>query len=292
MARFFNKIVTPLVKASAQASPFGINHIVFDWHAFDIPRGGAKLIGVSTVARVNDLRNIICFPGYLFAKDDGANGPRSLGTANNLITTGGLSHHLILGNVNTTSMQMLTSSSSDAAGPVTAPSSINIGEDGVNTFYNSTPAETSIVFDSEPRSGRDVGVDRYYIAGVSQKENMLLRSQVTLDNNVTIATNNGTITTLDGDAPNTVFQQGDLIHTTSDIVIGEIDTLDADNITFRFDGGTSNNQAVLNGTATYTIPADIDAWRIQNGAGTAGDLTNNDALFNVHPFRITLHFEN
>ena len=288
MARFFNKIVTPLVKASAQSVPFTKNDIVFDWHAFDIPRGGAKLIGVSTVVRANDLRDIVSFPGYLFAKDDGVNGPRSLGTPNSIITAGHLSHHLILGNVNTTTVQL---NGSDVETNVNTPSTINIGG-AINVFYNSTPAETGIVFDSEPRSGRDVGVDRYYIAGVSQKDNMLLRSAVTLDDDVTIATNNGTITTLDGDAPNTVFQQGDLIHVQDDIILGEIDTLDADNITFRFDGGTSNNQAVLNGTATYTIPADLAAWRTQNGAGTAGDLTNNDALFNVHPFRITLHFEN
>lgn len=288
MARFFNKIVTPLVKASAQASPFTKDDIVFDWHAFDIPRGGAKLIGVSTVVRANDLRDIGCFPGYLFAKDDGVSGPRSLGTPNSMISTGNLSHHLVLGNVNTTSVQL---NGSDVATNVTAPSAINIGK-AANVFYNSTSAETGIVFDSEPRSGADIGLDRYYIAGISQKDNLLLRTAVALDDDVDISANNGTINTLDGDAPNTVFQQGDLIHAVDDIILGEIDTLDADSITFRFDGGTSNNQAVLNGTATYTIPADLAAWRIQNGAGAAGDLSNNEFLFNVHPLTITLHFEN
>jgi hypothetical protein len=60
--------------------------------------------------------------------------------------------------------------------------------------------------------------------------------------------------------------------------VGEIASLDADNITFRHDG--------KNGT-----PDGFANWQIQNGAGAAGDLANNDELINVNPIKIILHFE-
>ena len=289
MAKFFNKVVTPLVKASAQSAAFAANDLVFDWAAFDIPRGGAKLIGVSTVVKAHRRADIVTFPSYVFAKDDGTGAPTSLGTPNAAVTTGQSSYHQVLGYVDTAKLEL---TSFDAAVTcVNTAIAFNIGVQ-LNMYYKTTPVETCLVFDSDPYTGANVGFDRYYIASFAPVSGFLLRSAVKFDDDVTIATNNGTITTLDGDAANLSFQQGDLIHATDDIILGEIDTVDADNITFRFDGGTSKNQAVLTGTAEYTIPADIAAWRIQNGAGTAGDLANNEPLFNVHPLRITLHFEN
>ena len=87
-----------------------------------------------------------------------------------------------------------------------------------------------------------------------------------------------TITTIDGTAANVAFAVGDVLHAQDDIIVGEIASLDADNITFRHDG--------KNGT-----PANFAAWQIQNGADAAGDLANNDELFNVNPIKIILHFE-
>jgi len=156
-----------------------------------------------------------------------------------------------------------------------------------------TTATSPIILDplaNPTSSGANVGYDRYYVAGLDSGS-LDMRSLVTLDDNITIAGHSGTITTLDGTAPNVVFAAGDILHAEDDIIVGEVASVTADDIVFKFDGSTSTNHAVVAGNQSYTVPADIAAWRIQNGAGTAGDLANNESLYNIYPLRITLHFE-
>ena len=106
-----------------------------------------------------------------------------------------------------------------------------------------------------------------------------------LDDDVDISGNNGTLTTLDGTACNLVFAPGDVLHADDDIVIGEVASLDANNITFKFNG-----QATASETS-YSVPTSLANWRIQNGAGAAGDLADDEELININPIKIILHFE-
>ena len=84
---------------------------------------------------------------------------------------------------------------------------------------------------------------------------------------------------------------GDILHVDDDIILGEVASVTANNIVLKFDGSTSTNHAVVAGNQSYTVPADIAAWRIQNGAGAAGDAAEDEIIYNIFPLRIFLHFE-
>ena len=281
MGKFFNSsVITPLVKASAQDSAFVTGDLVFDWTAFDIPKGAARVLGATITYRRNKVASQVAGIDLLFARDVGTNTAlTSLGTPNAGV---GVSNYAdAASNV----IGALYSSNGDIHPAVATAAAFQ-------TSGASGGAPSSIVLEpnTNTASGVNAGYDRYYVAGMAAG-GLDLRSLVALDAGVDVSGEDGTITDLDGTAPNVVFAAGDILHVQDDIILGEVASLDADNIVFKFDGSTSTNHAVVAGNQSYTVPADIAAWRIQNGAGAAGDLANNDLVYNIYPLRIFLHLE-
>ena len=269
---YFNSdTIVPLVKASAQNAQFADGDIIFDWTAFEIPKGGARLIGASITMRHNKVASAVSGLDLVFARDDGTGAAiTSIGTPNAILGVANFASTDIIG--------FLPGANADMVGGGTLASAV--------TYQTIKGDNHSLVLSNPNVSGKNVGYDKYYIAGLAPS-NTDLRSLVALDAAVDVSGNNGTITTLDGTAPNLVFTEGDLLHVSDDIVLGEVASVTADNIVLKFDGSTSTNHS-----GTYTIPADIAAWRIQNGAGAAGDLATDELVYNVFPIRIILHFEN
>ena len=271
-SKYFNSpVITPLVKASAQNAAFADGDIVFDWASFDIPRGSSRLLGATITTRHNKVANQVGTLDLVFAKDNGTNStPTSIGTGNAILGVTNFASTDIIG--------FLPGKLSDMAGEgVTATAA---------TYHTSAVSPSPIILEPNSNSGANVGVDRYYVAGLASGA-LDLRSLVAIGPSagVDISGSNGTFGVIDGTEPNLVFAPGDLLHAQDDIVVGEIASLDADNIVFKFSGETSTNHS-----GTYTVPADIAAFRIQNGAGAAGDLAEDDLLYNVFPIRIILHF--
>ena len=278
MGKHFNApIITPLVKASVQHTAFTEGDIVFDWTSFDIPKGGARLLGATITYRHNKVASQVGCLDLVLAKDGGTNTAlTSLGTGNALY---GVTNY-----ANTDIIGFLPGKLADLSGEGVAASAASV---------QTTSAPSPIILDplaTNTASGANVGYDRYYIAGLASGA-LDLRSLVALDDDVDVSGEDGTITTLDGTAPNVVFAAGDILHVDDDIILGEVASVTANNIVLKFDGSTSTNHAVVAGNQSYTVPADIAAWRIQNGAGAAGDLSDDDLVYNIYPLRITLHFE-
>ena len=159
---------------------------------------------------------------------------------------------------------------------------LQVAQTGSGAATSHIPA---VVLEAETNSGTNVGYDTLYVGCIAQGA-INFGTAVLTDDAVDISGEDGTIDDLDGTACNLAFAVGDIIHATDDIILGEVASLDANSITFKFSGEDS-----LDPTGNYTVPADIAAWRVQNGAGAAGDLANNDELFNIHPMRILLSFE-
>ena len=76
--------------------------------------------------------------------------------------------------------------------------------------------------------------------------------------------------------------------------LGEVASLDASSITFKYSGETSTNHARLAylnhnsytiGNTPPAVPANIADWRT-----ASGDLATSDKVYNVYPIRLTLHF--
>ena len=280
MGEFFNApVVTPELPANRINVAFATGDIVFDWQAFDIPKGSAKVIGATITYRHNKVASQVAGLDLVFARDDGTNTtPTSLGAVNSVLGVTNFADSF------KDSVGILSMANGDLVIGTAATTA------GIQTTGGGNTQSAIVLEPSSGGGGANVGYDRYYVAGLAAGA-LDIQSLVALDDDVDISGNNGTINTLDGTACNTVFAVGDIIHAQDLIVLGEIASLDANSITFKFDGSTSTNHAVVAGNATYTVPADIAAWRIQNGAGAAGDLSNNDLLYNVHPIRVTIHLE-
>ena len=274
-SNYFNSsVITPLVKASSQNSAFANGDIVFDWTAFDIPRGASRLIGATITTRHNKVASGVAPIDLIFAKDDGTNTtPTTIGSGNALLGVSSFERTDVIG--------FLPGSLSDMSGE---------GATATAVTYQTTEPTAGLILESSSNSGGTKGTDRYYIGGLAGGA-LDLQSLVALDDDVDISGNSGTINTLDGTAPNVVFAVGDILHVQDDIILGEVASLNANDLVFKFDGSTSTNHAVVAGNQSYTVPADIAAWRIQNGAGAAGDLTDDDLVYNIYPLRIILHFE-
>mgnify|MGYP003645834935 FL=1 len=271
---FNSQAIIPLVKASVQHAAFANGDIVFDWTSFDIPKGGARLIGASVTTRHNQVANGVAALDLVFSRDDGTNStPTSIGTGNAILGVTNFASTDIIG--------YLPGNVTDMAGN---------GITATAVTYQTIKGDKHSIVLSNPKttSGVNVGYDRYYVAGVAGGAlNLTGLVAIGPSTGVDISGSNGTFGAIDGTAPTLVFAAGDLLHAEDDIIVGEIASLDADNLVFKFSGETSANHS-----SAYTVPADIAAWRIQNGAGAAGDLAEDDILYNVYPIRIILHFEN
>ena len=134
---------------------------------------------------------------------------------------------------------------------------------------------------------------RIYIGGISQFGHSFWTQSLT-DAAIDVSgLSAATFTTLDGTDLTSVFGPGDIVHAynpvaTASVICGEIESMDADNLTFRTDGAIQYSNG---GLPLYTAPDGLAAWKIQNGADAAGDLASGDELYNLHPITLILSWE-
>jgi len=265
MAGYYNVTIKPTITASLQTVAFQADDVLFDWTKFYVPSNVGRLIGCNVNVRGTDgSRQEFALDVY-FAKSDDF----SLGTINSAVAI---------------------KPNNDMLGAMPVP--VTAYMDGLNTMEVAnvtTSARLTLQPVPEPIVSGTSPTGNYvlYMAGVAQGAFDFTTAALT-DNTVDVSgLSVPTITTLDGTACNEVFGPGDIIHVQDDVVLGEVVSLDANNITFRADGV---NQIHAGGVTLYETPDDFAAWQIQNGAGAAGDLANNDELHNIHPITLTLSF--
>ena len=271
--KYFTVEVVPTFDATSIAA-FAANDVLFDWTAVQVPKGANRLVSVGIIMRGTDgasqtSRDLDLY----FAKSIKGVAPVSLGTMNATVAVKPGITNNIIGMANIDNAGDYGGSGFDY---------LQVAQTGSGGANSHMPA---VVLEAEPNSGTNVGYDTLYVSCIAQGA-INFGTAVLTDDAVDVSGEDGTIDDLDGTACNLAFAPGDIIHATDDIILGEVASLDANSITFKFSGEDS-----LDPTGNYTVPANIAAWRIQNGAGAAGDLANNDELFNIHPMRILLSFE-
>ena len=277
MGKYFTVEVIPTIAASTQVQ-YTADDVLFDWTSFQVPRGANKLISATIVMRGTDggdQDGTKADIDLIFAKSIDGTAPATLGTVNATVSaTPVVSNHII-------GMTHL-----DAAGEYGAQAFdyFTVGTTGSGAAQSNIP---KLVLEGDPNSGTNVGYDTLYLGAIAGNTGLDFGTAVLTDAIVDVSgLSAATLDGIDGTSPLVAFAIGDIIHATDDIILGEIASMDADNITFRHDGGTTKDP-----TGSYVVPADLAAWKIQNGAGAAGDLANNDELFNIHPIKIILSFE-
>jgi hypothetical protein len=274
MGKYFNVTVKPTILASKLATVYGVGDVVFDWHAVDVPKGASKLIGVTAVMRQKHgtVGNEHPFQ-LVYGKSINNVAPSPLGTSNATADGTGYFNNVIGKSTITANDYM--SDLLDNGVTIAA-----LAQGGASS------EKPSIVLEGEPNSGTNVGYDKLYV-GMLTEDAFDFTTAAEISQAITIADNEGSFADADveGTALDTVFAPGDVIHTADDIIIGEVDTVAASAMTFKFSGEATTSET------NYTVPANLAAFVIQNGAGTAGDLADGDELINVNPIKIILHFE-
>jgi len=271
ISNYFNSPdIHPKVLASGMNAVFANGDVLFDWASFEIPRGAAKLLGATISIRRNKVAAIGSGIDLVFARDTNPTSqPPTLGPTNLPVgSEGGFNRTDIIAVLPTNGIHG------------------HIGGDNV-TYQGNANFTHQPVLVPLPITGANVGYDKYWVGGVAAGA-IDLRSLVAIGPGagVDISGSDGNFDVIDGTDPTLVFAVGDVLHAQDDIIVGEIGFVATNNIIFKHNGEAS---ASVDGS--YVVPASIGDFRIQNGAGATGDLSENDLLYNINPIRITLHFE-
>jgi len=149
---YFTVEVKPLMPASTQhAAAFTAGDLLFDWFGFEIPRGGAKLVGVTALVR---------------PKGDAGPTPNNFG------------FDLIFGKVGTSlgtgnAVGFLVTPQEDILGSVNIATSNFTGPDSaVSTSCTSVASVSGVDMVISPdvtalNTGANVGYDKFYVAGIA-----------------------------------------------------------------------------------------------------------------------------
>ena len=288
MGKFFNITVKPTITASIQhTAVFDDQDLLFDWTAFNVPKGASKLINVTALIRGTDGARQAFAMNLYFAKTLNNTAPGSLGTLHATADGTGYQNHL-LGAWQIEESDYIGSTGSDIMTVSSARYQITAGTDNRSESQVIMP----IVLQGEPESGSNVGYDKLYIGcvtpdGGARFSTAVVTSQIVDVSGISAA--QLVDADLQGTDPRLVFAPGDIVHAQDDIILGEVLSIpDANTINFKTDGSIQRHAG---GEVLFTNPDGFANWQIQNGAGTAGDIASGEELYNLHPITLILQFE-
>jgi hypothetical protein len=238
MNRFFNVTVKPTITASLQAGgTVGGGDILYDWTAFEIPRGTAKLVSVTALVRgTNGARQEGSMDLY-FAKDVDGIAPGSLGTLSATANGSKYQNHLI-GAVHV-----------NAADYKDSLDIMAVASTGHGAGSNQHP---NVILEGDPTTGTNVGYDRLYLATVA-KSALDFQSTVQCDG---IQATSQAVLTVKTTSALTNFAAGDVLHDEDDRLMGTVLTVDSATqmtMTANLANATVNNKDLYNLTPVTFI---------------------------------------
>ena len=238
MGKYFTTTIKPVLPVAGQIQSnktdlvFGGADVLFDWNAFEIPRGTARLIDVTVAMRGGQtVKGIDLF----FAKTDpdGSTAPGSIGTVNAAADGTGYYRNLI------GTVHMATGSFKEDL------SNMVIGSLGHGAGTGQVP---SVVLEGVTDSGTSVGYDKIYIAGTVSAGSGYNFSTGVLANAGVGAGAAKTFVTKTVD-PRLFFDIGDVVHVhDSDTAIGTVASLTDNDIVLTDSTGVaiSTNDEIIN----------------------------------------------
>ena len=264
MGKYFTVEVLPDMGAdgatTALSQELADKDIMFDWHAFDIPKGGARLLSITSI--VHGTNGADQLPGgttldyeLIFAKDRKGVAPPTLGVNNAGVTGEGWYNHVI-------GRCVVDSSLQGDEGNLIRLNVVNTDlayNGGAATYVN---APLVLQADALGTVGYNKdGYDRIYVAGIALggfdfNTGVLLNET----DSATLAALGTAALDVDGTDPRNVFGVGDVIVAQDGAAVGTIKSIPSD--------------VLINLESAHT-----DA------------LTNNDEFFHQSPIRLIFHFE-
>lgn len=226
MGKYFTVRVTPDVingdvstvigaqTPAATDAPFTTKDILFDWTAFDIPKGAARLVSVVAYVMGEDGgEQTDTDINLVFATAKTGEAPTSLGAVNSAQTAGfDLPDHILGG--------FKLEGTTEGQGAIQGPAFGNVYINS-STSANGATGQT-LILEGDPNTGTNVGFDKIYVAGFAGGA-IDFSTGVKPDAQATTST--ATIS-VDGTDARKCFQVGDTVYTnTDDTPLGTVKSL-------------------------------------------------------------------
>ena len=248
MGKYFNITVKPTISvATLNAGNITSAEILFDWHGFDIPKGAAKLIGVTALYSGKNGADYTPTDFELFWAKGNADktGPITLGDDGAGVDTFGWFNNI-------QGKTYVDTSTNTNDGDLVVGNVVSVGRvaGGASNIQNhdNQPAGNSLVLQGEPESGANVGYDKIYVAAISKATHNWGPSTMTV--NGTMVTTSPTLTVADLDALKAVGP-GDILKDEDDNLFGTVKKVDsATQITLENNlvSASANDKLVYNTT--------------------------------------------
>tara|TARA_R100000700_G_scaffold22662_1_gene29435 strand:- start:332 stop:1060 length:729 start_codon:yes stop_codon:yes gene_type:complete len=209
MGKYFTVTVKPTITASKQAlGAFADFDVLFDWTAFDVPRGACKLINTAMFSRGADgVINSHAVHLY-FGKSTNKSAPNSIGTIH--ATASGTRYY------NSLLSAAILEENDQAVG-------LDYIQSVMQHFNRQGPAP--MILQGETESGTNVGYDKLYVAGISADGTPSFASTIQCDG--VQATSQAVLTVKTTDCRN-VFDVGDVLYDEDDRLMGTVKSMDSD----------------------------------------------------------------
>jgi len=260
---YFTQTVKPVITASKQhAGNISDTHVLFDWHGFDIPKGGARIIGMTVIYRGKDGADVTPKDFELFFARSSSGSPTSApatlgpvaGTVQPPAAGSQPWFNDILGTINIDASLMTNDGDLVHANVLSYPEGIVAITD--NKALHTYPG--NIVLHGQPESGTNVGYDKVYVAAISKESHHNWEAAMTVDG--TMVTTSPNLTVADISALINCAS-GDVLHDEDDNVLGTIKRVDS-------------------------------ATAIVMESNLASASANDKKVYNVNPIVLQLHLEN
>ena len=223
MGKYFVTEVKPTISAAQMAGNITNADILFDWFAFDVPKGPARLIGMTVKYAGKDGADVTvidfeCF----FAKSYLGDAPTTLGGDGGAVDTFGHWFHQIIGKTWVSAAYGGANDGDLVKGNIVSVGRIGGGiADGQVT--NNQAANTGLVMQGEPDSGTNVGYDKLYVAGIS-KGTANWASTMQIGTETVTTSPVVTVKTIDADI---ALNPGDIIKDEDGQLLGTIKSIDS-----------------------------------------------------------------
>jgi hypothetical protein len=167
MGKYFSVTVKPTIDVAALAAgDIDDADVLFDWKAFDVPKGASRLIGITM--RYTGKNGVDYTPGdveLFWAKSINSVAPGTLGDDGAAVDTFGWFPHLI-------GKTYMDASNGSNDGDLIMGNLIVAGAPGGGTLgqsnANNLPMNNQLVLQGEPESGTNVGYDKLYVAAIAK----------------------------------------------------------------------------------------------------------------------------
>ena len=235
-SKYFAVTVKPTIAASKQANgAYSQADVLFGWHAFDIPKGAARLVGVTALVRKTNGTggNLLPLNVYYAKSIDGV-APSSLGTVH--ATANGTGYYNNIIGKNNIEIKDF------------ADDYLDVGVHVATLAAGGADADKpSFVMQGEPDSGTNVGYDKLYVAGLCGASGVFdFASTVTCTG---VQTTSQAVLTVGTTSALSNFAVGDILHDENDRLLGTVKSMDSTTqmtMTANLENATVNAKDVYN----------------------------------------------